>query len=140
MDCLQCATENPEGAKFCLNCGTALIMVCPRCNAVLPLQARFCIECGAQVGAPSEAALPPEQDSYETNLRRLVPEEYAERLLARQGQMGHERRTVTLLFCDVEGSTALAEGLDPEGVLEIMDGAFDYSSSRSTATRARWPS
>jgi class 3 adenylate cyclase len=32
---------------------------------------------------------------------------------------------VTILFCDVKGSTAMAEHLDPEEVLEIMDGAFD---------------
>jgi predicted ATPase/class 3 adenylate cyclase len=30
-----------------------------------------------------------------------------------------------MLFSDVKGSTAMAEDLDPEEVLEIMDGAFD---------------
>ncbi len=35
-----------------------------------------------------------------------------------------ERRVVTILFCDVKGSTALAESLDPEEWSEIMDGAF----------------
>ncbi len=35
-----------------------------------------------------------------------------------------ERRVVTVLFCDVKGSTALAESLDPEEWSEIMDGAF----------------
>jgi class 3 adenylate cyclase/tetratricopeptide (TPR) repeat protein len=32
---------------------------------------------------------------------------------------------VTILFSDVKGSTAMAENLDPEEVMEIMDGAFD---------------
>ncbi|MGD2147258.1 MAG: adenylate/guanylate cyclase domain-containing protein, partial [Anaerolineae bacterium] len=32
---------------------------------------------------------------------------------------------VTILFSDVKGSTAMAEELDPEDVMEIMDGAFD---------------
>ena len=36
-----------------------------------------------------------------------------------------ERRTVTMLFCDVVGSTAIAEGLDPEEWTEIMNGAFE---------------
>jgi len=36
-----------------------------------------------------------------------------------------ERRIVTMLFSDVKGSTPMAEQLDPEDVLEIMDGAFD---------------
>jgi ABC-type oligopeptide transport system substrate-binding subunit/class 3 adenylate cyclase len=42
-----------------------------------------------------------------------------------QGQVSSERRLVTILFADVKGSTAMAEGLDPEDWMEIMDGAFD---------------
>ena len=30
-----------------------------------------------------------------------------------------------MLFCDVKGSTAMAEGLDPEEWAEIMNGAFE---------------
>ena len=37
-----------------------------------------------------------------------------------------ERRTVTVLFCDVAGSTAMAEQLDPEEWAEIMNDAFQY--------------
>lgn len=36
-----------------------------------------------------------------------------------------ERRVVTVLFCDVKGSTTLAETLDPEDWGEVMRGAFD---------------
>ena len=35
-----------------------------------------------------------------------------------------ERRVVTILFADVKGSTAMADRMDPEEVLEIMNGAF----------------
>ncbi len=35
-----------------------------------------------------------------------------------------ERRVVTVLFCDVKGSTTLAEKMDPEEWTEIIDGAF----------------
>jgi class 3 adenylate cyclase len=35
-----------------------------------------------------------------------------------------ERRVVTMLFCDVQGSTAAAERLDPEDWSEIINGAF----------------
>jgi len=55
----------------------------------------------------------------------LAPREFAERLLATQGQVSRERRVVTMLFSDAKGSTAMGEKLDPEDVLEIMDGAFD---------------
>jgi len=59
-------------------------------------------------------------------LTRLVPKEYADRLLATRGQPRDERRTVTILFCDVKGSTAIAEKLDPEEVKEILDGVFEF--------------
>jgi len=35
-----------------------------------------------------------------------------------------ERRVVTILFCDVKGSTTLAESMDPEDWGDIMAGAF----------------
>ncbi len=40
--------------------------------------------------------------------------------------LASERRLVTILFCDVTGSTALAEKLDPETWAEIMNEAFEY--------------
>ncbi len=44
-------------------------------------------------------------------------------------QAGHaaqgERRIVTVLFCDVAGSTAMAERLDPEEWTEVMNEAFE---------------
>jgi class 3 adenylate cyclase/tetratricopeptide (TPR) repeat protein len=36
----------------------------------------------------------------------------------------HTRRTVTTLFADVTGSTALADRLDPESLQHVMDGYF----------------
>jgi class 3 adenylate cyclase len=37
-----------------------------------------------------------------------------------------ERRVVTMLFCDVKGSTEAAEQLDPEDWAEIINGAFEH--------------
>ena len=45
--------------------------------------------------------------------------------MAAKGSVEAERRVVTILFSDVKGSTAMAEGLDPEEVLAIMNGAFE---------------
>ena len=39
--------------------------------------------------------------------------------------MQGERRIVTILFCDIKGSTAAAEQLDPEEWADIMNGAFE---------------
>ena len=42
------------------------------------------------------------------------------------GTMAGERRVVTMLFCDVKGSTASAERLDPEEWTDIINGAFEH--------------
>jgi class 3 adenylate cyclase len=41
------------------------------------------------------------------------------------GRAEGERRIVTMLFCDVVGSTAMAERLDPEAWAEIMNQVFE---------------
>ncbi|MGD9317552.1 MAG: adenylate/guanylate cyclase domain-containing protein, partial [Anaerolineae bacterium] len=124
MRCPRCDTENPDQAKFCLNCGARLAAVCPRCQAPLPTQARFCTECGRQVATPSPSGAAA-HDLLAQPLQRLVPQAYADRLLATRGQAVSERRLVTILFSDIKGSTAMAEALDPEDVMEIMNGAFE---------------
>ncbi len=126
MRCPKCNAGNREGAKFCLKCGAKLSLVCPQCGTELAPDAMFCDACGAQVSVPppatkEESGVP----GLDKALRRLVPREFAEQLLATRGQVGKERRMVTILFSDVKGSTAMAESLDPEDVMEIMDGAFD---------------
>jgi class 3 adenylate cyclase/tetratricopeptide (TPR) repeat protein len=57
-----------------------------------------------------------------------MPEEFASKLRAARTErsMQGERRVVTILFCDVKGSTAMAEQLDPEDWAEIMNEAFEY--------------
>jgi len=124
MRCAKCNTENRDGAAFCVDCGAKLVLACPECGAELPLSAKFCDKCGTEVQPPGEpsAAAP---DAVAERLQRLVPKEFAERLLATRGQVEAERRMVTILFSDVKGSTAMAENLDPEDVMEIMNGAFD---------------
>jgi ABC-type oligopeptide transport system substrate-binding subunit/class 3 adenylate cyclase len=125
MRCPLCDTDNREGARFCRKCAAELALVCPRCGAKLPLDAEFCDACAAPLvpGLRATAAVAP--DAVAERLQRLVPREYAERLLATRGQVQPERRAVTILFSDLKGSTALAEDLDPEDALDIMSGALD---------------
>jgi len=104
-----------------MNCAARLVLVCPECGTELPPQAKFCTNCAAQVAAPSAGP----SEAAARALRRLAPREFAERLLATRGQTARERRIVTMLFSDVKGSTTFSEHLDPEEVMEIMDGAFD---------------
>ena len=129
MNCPTCQTPNPDGAKFCLNCGTAFSFACPNCQAELPAQAKFCFNCGHQLAADQTPSQPQNLvDSTEIRLKRFMPEDLKDKLeSARQnGGMQGERRVVTTLFCDVVGSTVAAEQLDPEDWTEIMNGAFEH--------------
>jgi predicted ATPase/class 3 adenylate cyclase len=61
-----------------------------------------------------------------SELHQYIPKELIKKLQVAQdmGGMVGERRVVTMLFCDLKGSTAAAEQLDPEDWTEIMNGAF----------------
>src|SRR5579862_2869649 len=97
--CASCGEENPAGARFCGSCGAPQApATCPGCGEENPAKARFCLSCGAQLAAPPEAAPAP------------LPAARSE-----------ERKLDTLVFVDLVGSTALAESLDPEDVLSLLE-------------------
>ncbi len=144
MNCPRCATTNPDGAKFCFNCGYALALSCPNCATNLPAGAKFCFNCGHPMGAPVPAAVtapiaqppvaqprvvpfPAKDLPIESRLQQFIPKELLAKLESARtgGGMQGERRIVTMLFCDVKGSTAAASTLDPEEWAEIINGAFD---------------
>jgi class 3 adenylate cyclase len=68
MLCPSCAQDNPEAARFCLNCATPLLDT---------------------------------------------------------GRTRETRKTVTVLFCDLTGSTALGESLDPERLRALLARYFE---------------
>ena len=53
MNCTGCGKDLPQGAKFCLECGTKVAVkpVCTGCGKELPPEAKFCLECGTKCGA-----------------------------------------------------------------------------------------
>ena len=94
-------------------------IACPDCSTANPDEARFCLNCGARLPTPTSVEL--------EHLEPYLPKGMLAKLeAARVGRsMEGERRVVTMLFCDVKGSTAMAETLDPEEWAEIMNGAFE---------------
>ena len=105
MICASCATENIPGAKFCVECGTALARACPSCGTQLPGAAKFCAECGTSVAGNAE---PPAAGTP-----AFVPAPVA------------ERRLVSVLFADLVGFTTLSESRDSEEVRELLSRYFD---------------
>ncbi|TDF62673.1 adenylate/guanylate cyclase domain-containing protein [Cupriavidus sp. L7L] len=122
MRCASCGFENPAGAKFCEECGAKLVRACPACGQEVSASAKFCSECGAPLGAtPPIAGLAPSAPIDYT------PPYLAERIRAAQADMeargaaDGERKTVTALFADMAGSTALIHDLDPEDARRLID-------------------
>ena len=103
MDCAACGTQNPAGARFCMNCGNALERRCPSCGTPAPPEARFCMNCGSALDAAAAPAAP----APAAPPAAAIPPE--------------ERRQVTVLFADLSGYTAFAEGMDPEDVKSLVD-------------------
>ena len=125
MDCPSCQASNPAGAKFCMNCGSALAAACPQCATELPPGAQFCFNCGHKLAEETSA---PQAEPAKARIEQYIPSELLAKLESARasGGMQGERRVVTMLFCDVQGSTAAAETLDPEEWAEIMNGAFEH--------------
>jgi class 3 adenylate cyclase/predicted ATPase len=109
MKCLQCQQENPVGVKFCGACGVQLDVACPSCGVLNPPMNSFCHQCGQGL----ETATPPGSAGAPTRTaddpRSPTPD-----------PAKAERRQLTVMFCDLVGSTALSERLDPEDMREIV--------------------
>src|SRR6516162_661227 len=124
MRCSNCKAENPAGQRFCGDCGTPLANLCPKCRAENPVGQRFCGECGTALTA-KEVSLPSSS----------LPEAVAEVRVSTAGNdalglTDGERRHLTVLFCDLVGSTEIAARLDPE---EWRDVAAQYQRSAAEA-------
>ncbi|HSH05454.1 MAG TPA: adenylate/guanylate cyclase domain-containing protein [Anaerolineae bacterium] len=124
ITCPQCQHPNRSQARFCDQCGTRLL-ICQQCATPLRAEARFCDHCGTPV--PTNIATTTPQPNSDP-IQRLMPQQLATKLAAatQTQSISGERRIVTILFCDVKGSTAMAGQLDPEEWSEIMNRAFDY--------------
>lgn len=101
--CEACGTEGQaDSAAFCFRCGASMgAPGCSSCGAELPAVARFCPSCGTPVDAPALDTVP-----------AATPQRTA-------------RKITSVLFGDLVGFTALAEGRDPEEVRELLTAYFE---------------
>ncbi|MCW2765643.1 MAG: hypothetical protein JWO11_1602, partial [Nocardioides sp.] len=103
QQCGSCSSHSPDGAKFCLECGTPFARMCPSCGHAV-VGGKFCIECGARLGSGSQAP--------------------ANGPVVSTAPPVSERRTTTVLFGDLVSFTTLSETRDPEEVRELLSTYF----------------
>ncbi len=82
-----------------------MLTACPSCGRRNPVGAKFCSECGAALTALATGQLTQDRDAAQPEAR---PE------------ASGERRQLTIMFCDLVGSTTFASRLDPEDTREVI--------------------
>jgi class 3 adenylate cyclase/predicted ATPase len=110
--CPSCGHGNRPDRHFCTECGSRLGPTCAACGAAVEPSEKFCGSCGAALREESE--VPP---------RAEVP-------LPAPDTAAGERRQLTVLFCDLVGSTPLSQELDPE---EWRDVVAEYQKAVTAA-------
>ena len=126
MKCPKCQTENPELNKFCRQCGAKLSLPCPQCGAEVLPGDKFCGKCGHNLVTPSKPT--PKDLSFEEKIdkiQRYLPKGLTEKILSQRDKIEGEHKQVTVMFCDMEGFTALSERLGPEEAYVIMDQVYE---------------
>src|SRR3984957_10823713 len=108
MRCSECGIDNAAGSRFCNQCGAPLSKHFAKCCFDNLYEARFCAQCAE-----------PLRDGEPTNAQSHPVE-----------RPTGERRHLTVLFCDLVGSTAISAQLDPEEWRETVAG---YQSAAAAA-------
>jgi len=138
MTCARCQHDNPTGARFCNACGAALSAACPTCGTEKPPGSKFCNACGGENGllgvtrlAARGNASPIPNNPTPSNIaphrgspRACTPRHLAGQILQSRAALEGERKQVTVLFADVQGSMELAERVDSEAWHGILDRFF----------------
>jgi len=123
MKCLNCNHQNRDNAIYCKECGAKLELICPNCGNKLDIESKFCDKCGKSLTKQNQKPETPgittkqhQKDDIEAKTTKISPDHSTREA---------ERRQLTVMFCDLVGSTALSEQLDPE---ELRDVIRDYQS------------
>jgi predicted amidophosphoribosyltransferase len=103
MECPTCKADLPGGSKFCAKCGADVSRVCGTCGRPNQAHSNFCSDCGASLTLDTPASStaigqPPSSPSSLTA----------------------EHRQLSVMFCDLVESVALAERLDPESLRDVL--------------------
>ncbi|MBV8662706.1 MAG: zinc ribbon domain-containing protein, partial [Hyphomicrobiales bacterium] len=123
MNCASCGSDIQTGFAYCPKCGAKQPRACARCGNPCPPDFAFCPKCGApQTPGAKEAPTPP---------REVRPQAPPQQVRGHAGtpaakfEPDADRRTITVLFADLSGFTALSEQLDPEVMQSLQNEVFE---------------
>jgi class 3 adenylate cyclase len=119
MKCSSCQHENPSALKFCGECGARLAALCASCGATNALGQKFCGECGGNLSPDTARPALTAPDSY-------TPRHLADKILTSKSALEGERKQVTVLFADLQGSMELLADRDPEEARKILDPVLEH--------------
>ena len=117
MKCPRCEAENREGARFCRDCGALFAAVCSSCGAKVEAGSKFCDNCGTPLAATPTSTPEP---LHRVRAEAAAAEDITEIVRASKSPAEAERRQLTVMFCDLVGSTELAARLDPEVLRDVV--------------------
>ena len=88
---------------FCEECGSPLARACASCGTELKSSAKFCLKCGK-----STLAIAPTSQPADRRVADYTPKHLADKILQSKSALEGERKQVTVLFADIQGSMNLA--------------------------------
>jgi hypothetical protein len=116
-----CGFDNPEGMKFCGECGSPLAARCPSCGFVNQPRFKFCWNCGAPLSLPAQALAPAPVVAASPRPANYSPICLAEKIVASRSALEGERVQVTVLFADRKGSMELLADRHPEEACAVLN-------------------
>ncbi len=129
VQCTECGAENPPGMVFCGQCACPLPQLCQQCGFLNPGQTKFCGQCGRSLTKSAafvrEQPQPAQRPSASTEADEQSPVDlrlHAQRTALR---LGLGRRQLTVMFCDLVGSTALSQQVELEELQEVIQAYHD---------------
>lgn len=130
MNCAACGFDVQSGFAYCARCGAKQPSICVGCGYPCPPDFLFCPRCGVKVGSSRPE---PHQNAATPAMPAARPVDTLPASTGRRGEqpasLPHgdaeaDRRTVTVLFADLSGFTALSERLDPEELRVLQNDLF----------------